>query len=241
MTWKTRIKLMLGVAAVLALVAGLSLRLDAQVRTVHAVEGSLAAQEYEVGTDYSGVLVDQYVKPGDTVSPGDPLFALKSNRLRRDLASGLIRTQDSTYKIRDESTLMFIATAAGTVQSVEYLEGAYVPANTVIATVEVADSLYATADFRLRPAEYALIRDAQDMTVTLPNGTTVAADITDVTVAADDNIAFTTVRAQALDLTDEALFGAGTPVSTTIELPDRGLMASVTDLVGGLLTPRGQS
>ena len=136
---------------------------------------------------------------------------------------------------------MFIATAAGTVQSVEYLEGAYIPANTVIATVEVADSLYVTADFRLRPAEYALIRDAENMTVTLPNGTTVAAQITDVSVAADDNIAFTSVRAQASDLTDEALFGAGTPVSTTIELPDRGLMASITDLAGGLFTPRGQS
>ena len=91
MTWQTRIKLLLGVAAVLALVGVLSLRLDAEVRTVHAVQGALAAQEYEVGTDYSGVLVDQYVKPGDVVSPGDPLFALKSNRLRRDLASGLIR------------------------------------------------------------------------------------------------------------------------------------------------------
>lgn len=241
MTWKTRIKLMLGVVAVFAMVAGLSLRLDAEVRTVHAVEGSLAAQEYEVGTDYSGVLVDQYVKPGDVVSPGDPLFALKSNRLRRDLASGLIQTADSTYEIRDESTLMFVATAPGTVQAVEYLEGAYVPANTVIATVEVADSLYVTADFRLRPAEYALIRDTNTMTVTLPNGTTVAADITDVSVAADGTIAHATVRAQAVDLTDEALFGAGTPVSSTIVLPDRGLMASITDLAGGLLTPRGQS
>ena len=72
----------LGVAAVLALVGVLSLRLDAEVRTVHAVQGELSAQEYEVGTDYSGVLVDQYVRPGDVVGPGDPLFALKSNRLR---------------------------------------------------------------------------------------------------------------------------------------------------------------
>ena len=127
--------------------------------------------------------------PATWSSPGDPLFALKSDRLRRDLASGLIRPEDSTYSIRDKSTLMFIATAAGTVQAVEYLEGAFVPANTVIATVEVADSLYATADFRLRPAEYALIREAEDMTITLPNGATVAARITDVSVAADDNIA----------------------------------------------------
>ncbi len=241
MTWQTRIKLMLGVVAVLALVGVLAMRLDSEVRTVHAVEGALAAQEYEVGTDYSGVLVDQYVSPGEVVSPGDPLFALKSDRLRRDLASGLIRPEDSTYRIRDKSTLMFVATAAGTVQSVDYMEGAYVPANTVIATVEVADSLYVTADFRLRPAEYALIRESDDMTVTLPNGTTVDARIKDLSVAADDNIAHTSVRAQAADLTDEALFGAGTPVSTSIELPDRGLMASISDLASGLLTPNGQS
>jgi hypothetical protein len=241
MTWRTRIKLALGVAAVLVMVGLLSLRLNSEVRTVHAVEGSLAAQEYQVGTDYSGVLVDQYVRPGDVVSPGDRLFALKSDRLRRDLANGLIRPEDSTYRIRDKSTLMFVATAAGTVQSVEYLEGAYVPANTVIATVEVADSLYVTADFRLRPAEYALIREAEHMTVTLPNGTTVATPISDVSVAADDNIAHTSVRAPAFDMPDEALFGAGTPVSTTIELPNHGLVASISDLARGLLTPRGRS
>ncbi len=241
MTWQTRIKLLLGVVAVLALVAVLSLRLDSEVRTVHAVEGELAAQDYDIGTDYSGVLVDQYVSPGDEVRPGDPLFALKSNRLRRDLDNGLIRPEDSTYSIRDKNTLEFIATAAGTVQRIEYMEGAFVPANSVIASVEVADSLYVTADFRLRPAEYALIREADEMTVTLPNGTTIPASITDVSVAAGDNIAHTAVRAEASDLSDEAPFGAGTPVSTAIELPDHGLVSSMSDLVSGLLTPSGRS
>ena len=240
MTWRTRIKLVLGLAAVLALVGVLSLRLDAEVRTVHAVDGELAAQDYEVGTEYSGVLVDQYVRPGDVVRPGDPLFALKSDGLRRDLANGLIRPDDSTYSIRDKSTLVFRATAPGTVQAVEYVEGAFVPANTVIATVEVADSLYVRADFRLRPAEYALIREADDMTITLPNGATVPTRITDVSVAAGDNVAHTTVRAQAFDLSDEAPFGAGTPVSTAIELPNHGLVSSISELVGGLLTPRGR-
>ncbi len=241
MTWQTRIKIVLGFGLVFALVAVLSLRLDEQVRTVHAVEGALTAQEYQVGTDYSGVLVDQYVRPGDVVRPGDDLFALNSDRLRRDLADGVMRPEDSTYRIRDDGTLMFVAAAPGTVRSVEYLEGAFVPANTVIATVEVADSLYVKADFRLRPAEYALIREVEQMAVTLPNGATVPARITDVSVAADDNIAHAAVRAQYLELPDAALFGAGTPVSTAIELPDRGLMASIGDLASGLLTPRGQS
>jgi hypothetical protein len=241
MTWSTRIKLALGIAAMLLLVGVLGMRLDAEVRTVHAVEGQLAAQEYAVGTDYSGVLVDQYVSPGDVVRPGDPLFALKSSRLRRDLANGLIQAKDSTYRIRDGNTLVFIASAAGKVQSAGHLEGAFVPANTVIATIEVADSLHVRADFRLRPAEYALIREADRMTVTLPNGSTVPASITDVSVAADDNIAHTAVRADPEDLADEAIFGAGTPVTTSIELPGRGLVAGITDLVRGLLTPRGQS
>lgn len=241
MTWRTRIRLALGVAAVLALVGVLSVRLDAEVRTVHAVQGELAAQEYEVGTDYSGVLVDQYVSPGDAVGPGDPLFALKSNRLRRDLANRVIRPEDSTYRIRDGNTLVFIAAAAGRVQKVEYLEGAFVPANSVIATVEVADSLHIRADFRLRPAEYALIGDADHMDVTLPSGETVPARITDVSVAAGDNIAHTAVHAEPSDAFDEAVFGAGTPVSTAIELPGRGLLSSISDLVSGLLRPRGRS
>jgi hypothetical protein len=234
-------KLALGVLAVFALVGLLSLRLDSEVRTVHAVEGELAAQEYEVGTDYSGVLVDQYVSPGDEVGPGDPLFALKSNRLRRDLANGVIRPEDSTYSVRDGNTLVFIAAAAGRVQEVEYLEGAFVPANSVIATVEVADSLHIRADFQLRPAEYALIREADQMAVTLPNGETVPARITDVNVAAGDNIAHTAVQAEPSDAFDETMFGAGTPVSTAIELPGRGLVSGIKDLVGGLLTPRGRS
>jgi hypothetical protein len=241
MTWPTRMKLLIGVVAVLALVGVLSLRLDAEVRTVHGLQGALAAEDYDVGTDYSGVLVDQYVGPGDEVQPGDPLFALQSNRLRRDLASGLVRPEDSTYRIRDKNTLMFSATTAGTVRDVDYMPGAFVPANTPIASVEVADSLFVTAEFRLRPAAYALLREARTMTVTLPNGTAIPARITDVSVAAGDNIAHTTVRAEATDLSDHGLFGAGTPVSASIELPNHGLLASLGDLMSGLLTPRGRS
>lgn len=241
MTWLTRMKLLIGVAAVLALVGALSLRLDAEVRTVHGLQGALAAEDYEVGTDYAGVLVDQYVAPGDEVEPGDPLFALQSNRLRRDLASGLIRPEDSTYRIRDENTLMFRAATAGTVRDVDYVEGAFVPANTPIASLEVADTMFVTAQFQLRPAEYALLREARTMTVTLPNGTAIPATITDVSVEAGDNIAHTTVRAEAADLSDHGLFGAGTPVSTSIQLPNHGLRASLGDLVTGLLTPRGRS
>ncbi|HEX6887233.1 MAG TPA: hypothetical protein VF143_03930, partial [Candidatus Nanopelagicales bacterium] len=117
----------------------------------------------------------------------------------------------------------------------------FVPANTPIASVEVADSLFVTAEFQLRPAEYALIREASTMTVTLPNGTAVPASITDVSVEAGDNIAYTTVRAEARDLSDHGIFGAGTPVSAAIELPNHGLLASLGDLVSGLLTPRGRS
>jgi hypothetical protein len=234
-------KLLIGVAAVLALVGVLSLRLDAEVRTVHGLQGALDAEEYQVGTDYAGVLVDQYVAPGDEVQPGDPLFALESNRLRRDLASGLVRREDSTYRVRDDNTLVFSATSEGTVRAVDYRSGAFVPANTPIARLEVADSLFVTVQFQLRPAEYALIREADTMTVTLPNGTAVPADITDISVEAGDNIAHTTVRAEAADLSDSGLFGAGTPVSASIELPDHGLLASLQGLATGLLTPRGRA
>jgi hypothetical protein len=181
------------------------------------------------------------VAPGDEVQSGDPLFALQSNRLRRDLASGLIRPEDSTHRIRDENTLMFRAATAGTVRNVDYVEGAFVPANTPIASLEVANTMFVTAQFQLRPAEYALLREARTMTVTLPNGTAIPATITDVSVEAGDNIAHTTVRAEAADLSDHGLFGAGTPVSTSIQLPNHGLLASLGDLVTGLLTPRGRS
>ena len=41
---------------------------------------SLMAKDYPVGTDYSGTVTEQYVKVGDQVAAGQPLFEV--SRLR---------------------------------------------------------------------------------------------------------------------------------------------------------------
>ena len=114
------------------------------------------------------------------------------------------------------------------------------PPTRVIATVEVADSLHIRADFRLRPAEYALIGDADHMDVTLPNGEAITARITDVSVAAGDNIA-TPPCVPSLRTVRRGGVRCGHAGVDRDRASQPGLLSSLGDLVTGLLTPPGRS
>jgi multidrug efflux pump subunit AcrA (membrane-fusion protein) len=238
-TWRTRFKLLTGLMLVVLLAGVLTIELGDRMSTARAVSATLRAQTYDVGTDYAGVIVQDYVELGDTVEAGEPLFALRSNGLSRDLANGLVSPEESPYGIQG-NTIVLQAATPGTVTGVQYVKGAFVPVNATMATIEVAESLYVEADFRLQPSEYALMREAREITITLPNERTLTAQIAGVSVRTEGSLAETRIRATTPALTEDEVFTAGTPVTAEVNLRRDDIFDMADDFLRSLVTPQGE-
>lgn len=238
MTWRTRIRLGVGLIVVLAVAAGLTMLLNARNGMVDGRSAALAAESFPVGTDYSGTVTEQLVQLGDTVTAGQPLFELESGALQRDLAQGLVDPTAVPYRIRDDGTLVLVATDAGRVDSLVYAVGSFVPANSVIATVQRAGSLYIEAEFLLTPQDYGRLAPDAVLDVVLPSNQQVVATVSRVQVETVDGTARTRVVAYSPDLaaaTADGLFAVGTPVSATLHLRNDGPVTDATEFVIGLV------
>lgn len=238
MTWRTRIRLGVGLIVVLAVAAGLTMLLNARNGMVDGRSAALAAESFPVGTDYSGTVTEQLVQLGDTVTAGQPLFELESGALQRDLAQGLVDPTAVPYQIRDDGTLVLVATDAGRVDSLVYAVGSFVPANSVIATVQRAGSLYIEAEFLLTPQDYGRLAPDAVLDVVLPSNQQVVATVSRVQVETVDGTARTRVVAYSPDLaaaTADGLFAVGTPVSATLYLRNDGPVTDATEFVIGLV------
>ena len=89
MTWGNRVRLLLGVAGVLVVCGALTLVLNQRERQAFSSNATVGAVQYQVGSDYGGIMVDQLAQPGDDVQRGDELFTVWSFALQKDLANGL--------------------------------------------------------------------------------------------------------------------------------------------------------
>ncbi len=168
MTWRKRIGLIVGLIFVLALSAGLTMYVNNNNGKITGMSASLMATDYPVGTDYSGTITKQYVKVGDAVKPGQPLFEIESPILARDLAQGLVTKDSLSHELKGNNTLVITATNSGQVDSVAFTAGAFVPANSTIATVQQVGTMYVSADFVLTAKDYARLPTNATMDVLLP-------------------------------------------------------------------------
>jgi multidrug efflux pump subunit AcrA (membrane-fusion protein) len=234
MTWRKRIGLAMGLLAVVVLAAGLTMIVNNNSGKVAGKSASLMAEDYPVGTDYSGTITEQYVKVGDQVQAGQPLFELQSATLERDLSQGLVNTDNLTYEVKNNNTLVITATNAGQVQDVAYADGAFVPANSTIATVQEAGTMYVAADFLLSAKDYARIPAQADMDIVLPNNETITAQVSEIKVSTENGEARTIIKAYSDQLANgTGLFAVGTPVQATLHLTNDGVVTDVTNTVTG--------
>jgi len=236
MTWRKRIGLIVGLIFVLALSAGLTMYVNNSNGKITGMSASLMATDYPVGTDYSGTITKQYVKVGDAVKPGQSLFEIESPILARDLAQGLVTKDSLSHELKGNNTLVITATNSGQVDSVAFTAGAFVPANSTIATVQQAGTMYVSADFVLTAKDYARLPTNATMDVLLPNNTTIVAKVSQLKVTTQNGEARTTVQAYSPDLAKgPGVFAVGTPVGTTLYLKNNGVVTDVTHTVTGWL------
>ena len=234
MTWRKRIGLFIGLLFVVVLAAGLTMYVNSNNGKIAGQSASLMAQDYPVGTDYSGTVTKQYVKVGDQVKPGQPLFEIESPILARDLAQGLVTKNSLSHELKGKDTLVITATNAGQVDSVAYASGAFVPANSTVATIQQAGTMYVSAVFVLTAKDYARIPVNATVDVVLPNNTSIKAKVSQLKVTTEDGEAKTTVQAYSPDLAKGAgVFAVGTPVTATLYLNNGGVVTDVTHTVTG--------
>jgi multidrug resistance efflux pump len=242
MTWRNRLRLLIGLVLVVGLVAVMTVQVNDRRGQAMSQSATLQTERISVGTDFSGVVTRQRVHAGDAVTAGEVLFEIDSAELAARSAAHLSMPTAAYFDIVDGHEVLIKALAAGSIQSIDYTEGAFVPSNTVLAWVGRTDASYVEATFKLSAGDYGrLSRDAA-ITISLPSGQKVAARIADVSVQGIGGEALTVVRADGPALsqaTNTSIFAPGTPVSARLALANDNFVtratAAVKGFIGGLV------
>ena len=233
MTWKNRIRLFGGILVVLALTAVLVVVFNQRQARALSVTGQVVAAQYSVGAAYGGVVVSTLAEEGDTVARGEPLFTLTSPALQYDLANGVKALSGDAFDVKKSSgTVTYKALAPGRLSEVSVEIGAFVQNGGDLAKIRAVGSEYAVADFVLAPRDYERIDKGARVDLRLPDDSTVAGTVDDVSVRTDAGRALTTVRVASPGLQrpeKQELSASGTPVAATLHLRDDGPLAGASD------------
>ncbi|MBH0115667.1 HlyD family efflux transporter periplasmic adaptor subunit [Salinibacterium sp. NG253] len=243
MTWRSNLKLVFGLIAVLALVLVLTVIFSQRQAQVVSVSASIEAERYPVGIDYGGTLVESFVTETDQrVNEGDVLFTLQSPSLQADLAKGLLKPETVAYTVTEDGEITLTAAVSGTVRDVTTKPGSFVQAGEVLATIEKAGSLCVVAQYELTGRDYSRIGEHAPVDLLLPNGASIAGTVSTIDVQTVNGQAETTIRVESDALADGAYNGLvepGTPVSATLQLRDDGMLAGAIDGVSDFLRKIG--
>lgn len=236
-----RLKFLIGLLVVIGLVAGLFLVLNYSISNIRSQKASLENDAFGVSTEYPGALRRQFVQVGDKVKEGDRLFEISSPDLVEALRNDRVERDTQLFEVTDDDNMILLANASGTVQQINFADGAYVEANAEIATVSTDNARYVIARYLLNAPDYARISRDNPVQVTLPDNTKYNADVFDIALEQDGQLVYTVVRAR---LPKEAqilpTFTSGTPVSTSWQLKDNPWQDTLSRFVRSLIEPQSQ-
>ena len=234
MTWASRFRLLVGTILVLVLAALATYQLNQKKGVAASDSAQILARTYDVGTPYAGLVVDQMVDVGDTVTKGEPLFVIDSSSLQYDLKNGFAEPETEATQVDDQGRLVLLAAGNGTVTAISSERGTFVQSATELATVQRANTLYVQAEYTLTPNEYARVADNATATVELPNHRTITAHVSKVkveTVAGQAQAVMTLTGAALKDGAQNGLVSAGTPVTAELQLRNNGVVTRTADSV----------
>jgi len=237
-----RIRLLIGIMAVIAGVTALFLYLNYSMSNIVSQSAVLESDTYAVSAEYGGVIEKQYVQIGDAVKKGDPLFELKSSSLADALQAKQVDAAGLLFTLTPTGNILITANNNGTVRQVNFLTGAFVPASSQIAQIDVAHSQYVTTRYLLRAPDYARINRSHPVVVTLPDNTRLEAKVFDISLQKDGEKVYTIVKARFDDkATINGTFNSGTPVSATWQLEKSGWYKTIVNLLKRLVEPTSES
>ncbi len=242
MTWRNRIRLLVGLAVVAAIVAGATLVLNRREGQVSSVTASIKAVSYSVGSDYPGTVIKQDVQPGDRVAKGDPILSIQSAALATDIATRHAAPSSTAYKVATDGTMTLIATQPGVVSKADTSVGGFVGAGQRLVTIDRSGSLTVRAEFRVDPTDFARIERGAAVDIVLPNYQRIPGrvHIVHVHTVAGQADAVIEVTSDRLVLGGhDGLVASGTPVTAILHLRDDGPFAGVSDSAHALMEKVG--
>lgn len=241
MTWANRFKLFFGFIVVVAIVAVCTVIFNQRQSSAQSESAEMVAQQYQVGTDYGGLVVKQYVQEDDQVEEGDPLFEIRSPQRRKDAEEGTLLDSDSIADAQ-KGIVMIRANVSGTVAEISAPQGAYAVTSMPLTHLDKAGTLAIDAKFVLTPRDYGRVSAGAEAQILLPNNTTITGTVTHIDVATVDGKAASTIRIDSPALARQTalgIFQPGTPVSVSLRLRDDGPLSGVSDALHDFLRKIG--
>lgn len=203
-------------------------------------QSTLRSDSYSVGTPFGGSVQQVSVTRGTKVSKGQELFRLQSATMQQALATSRFNAAGVGYRIIGEDVIAFEATNDGVVSDLLVADGSFVPANTVMAQIDLAETLIVEATFDLTARHYSKVSVGAVVTVGMPDGTAVDTEVFDVQVISNSaNTAQTVIRARSQALQEKNYFSTGAPVTADLKLKDEGFGSWLALELSKLVTPNG--
>lgn len=238
----TRMKFLTGIIAVILICISLFVYLDYSMSRVTSIHAQLESETYTVGIDYSGIIEKQYVDDGSYVKVGDPLFVLRSPTLVDAIRNNAVAKSSLLYSVDDQGLVVVSAAANGQIQTIKYRLGAFVPANSEIAVVNIENGLYVSATYKLSSPDYARLGAQSRLSVVLPDNKTITGSVYDVSLETVNGEVLTTVRAHiGQENINKVAFSVGTPVQTTLYLDTSTWYNRITSGIQALFQPKSGS
>lgn len=243
MSWFARIKLLLGILVVVALVAGLTLLFNQRQNQVASVEATVEAPTSAVASSYGGVVVEQLVNPGDEVTAGQDLFVVNSPALQEAIARGVNPASTPAFTLDTTAgTVTYHAVSDGYMTDFVGFEGTFLNNGDRLASVVAMGNKTVRGLFVLNPFDYGRIEPGAGVIVHLPDGSKVEGEVAGVDVRRDESTTVTmvSITSEGLQAADKDLLTRrGTPVVAVMSLRDDGPLAGAAQAVKDFLLKIG--
>jgi hypothetical protein len=204
-------------------------------------KAKLRSDSYSIGTPFGGSVQQVSVARGTKVTKGQELLRLQSATLQQALDTSRFNATGVGYRIVGEDVIAFEATNDGVISDLAVADGSFVPANSIMAQVDLDHTLIVEATFDLTARHYSKVAVGSVLTVGLPDTTTVDTEVFDVQVTSNStNTAQTVIRARSQTLQDKSSFSTGAPVTADLHLKDdEDFGAWLAVQLTKLVTPNG--
>lgn len=233
MTWFNRLKLLVGLVAVVAVAGVAVVQLSDDRARAESTTAQIAADSYTLGTPYSGTIVDQPAEVGQPVAEGDPVFVIDSPALELEIAEGLIEPEGNA-NIDPEGNFLVRANTPGVLTETAVATGAFVQSASELATVQAEGTLQVEAEYEMTASQYGRLTDDAPVTLLLPDGRELTGSTEDVSVERTDDggsrVVLSIVSEELSSLArEDRLITTGTPVTARVELRNEGVVAEVSE------------
>lgn len=224
--------LLFGLIVVILLVAGLVVYQDHKDSHIDDSSADISATTYDVGVEYSGVLTQQNVIKGQTVTKGQLIGTIKSGTLMEHLRQAQLQPQDLPYPINANSEIELRAANDGVIKATNYDAGSFVSANQAIYTIIDTSKYYVTSKFTLGTRDLPNLTTDKNVQLQLQSGLSLPTRIRDIAIAQPDGgkVVVTIESAPVSDLNQKS-FKLGEPVNTTLILHDQDYWSTINNWV----------